>query len=48
MSAGRASARPANIAVPILSVIKIFENSGYPVVVATGFIPGDPETRSVL
>ncbi len=31
----------------ILSVIKFFENSGYPVVVATGFIPGDPGTRRI-
>ena len=31
----------------ILSFIKFFENSGYPVVVATGFIPGDPGTRRI-
>ncbi len=31
----------------ILSGIKFFENSGTPVVVATGFIPGDPGTRRI-
>ncbi len=31
----------------MLSVIKIFENSGYPAVVGTGFIPGVPGTRRI-